>query len=71
MSRAYRLYCRHSVEELVAMQQRIRNDPASRNPNGGIWLYTKPVHKNLDDISWAIYYHTEDTRNAAKKAGAS
>ncbi len=29
-----------TTEELVAMQTAIMNDPDSRNPNGGIRIYT-------------------------------
>ena len=58
------LYRKYSIGQLVQMQQKIRDDPKSRNPNkDSIWIYNKPAHKKLDDIAWAITYHLADKRH--------
>ena len=71
MTRAHDLYKRHTQTELTAMQQAITSDPASQNPDaanhGSIWLYTPKARKKLEDIAWAIRYHMDDKREAARE----
>jgi hypothetical protein len=55
--RALRLHQLHSREELVAMLERVTNDPESQAKDGGIHLYTRKARKLIDDITWAIYWH--------------
>lgn len=55
-----------TFEELTAMANRLRDDPANANPqhaNGNsIYLYTKATHKRLDAIAWAITYKLKELR---------
>ncbi|WP_431276244.1 hypothetical protein ACQ858_08315 [Variovorax ureilyticus] len=59
MSRGYDLYKRHTVGELIAKQQAVRADPASKNTRPGIHIYTPKARRLLDDLAWAVRYHTE------------
>lgn len=65
MSRGLTLYRKHSTEELHAMQERIKADPANRMPKGSVYLYTTKARKELDAIAWAITYHMQDRKEAA------
>ena len=55
--RALRLHQLYSREALVAMQERVTNDPESKATDGGLHLYNQRARKLLDDIGWAIYWH--------------
>lgn len=60
---ALNLYKRNTQAELVAMQEAIRSDPANKLPPGSsLYIYTPKARKRLNDIAWAIRYHTEDKR---------
>jgi len=62
-ARAVRLYRKHTVAELVALQEAITSDPASRNTKqNSIYLYEPKARKKLNDIARAITYHLKDTR---------
>jgi hypothetical protein len=64
MTRAYDLFKRHSVDELISKQQAVRADPASKNTQpGGIHIYTPKARKLLEDIAWAVRYHMEDKQS--------
>lgn len=64
-----RLYERHGMAELVAMQRAILDDPASANPaharGESIFLYTPKACARLDAIAWAITYKLADQKAAA------
>lgn len=66
MTRAYDLYKRFTVEELLSMQKRVCDDPANRNNMGGIHLYKPSARKKLSDIAWAITYHMRDKKGMKK-----
>lgn len=56
-----------TMEELVALQTEVQNDPKSKNPDHdgptkSIWLYTKPARKKLDAIAWAITYKLQERK---------
>ena len=53
-----------TTEELMAMAQKIWDDPESQNPKGSLSLYTKKAQKKLDAIAWAV------ARNMAEKRAA-
>lgn len=65
MSRRLTLFLKHSPEELHAMQDRIKADPANRMPKGSVYLYIPKARKKLEDIAWAITYHMQDRKEAA------
>lgn len=62
MSRGLTLYRKHSPDELHAMQERIKADPANRMPKGSVYLYIPKARKELDAIAWAITYHITDKK---------
>ena len=59
------LYRKHTQTELQVMQTEISNDPVNRNPEGGIYMYTRSAQKKLDAIALAITFHLADKREAA------
>ncbi len=61
MSDGYRLYTRHSMEELQAMRVAVEQDPANRETPGGLYIYTAKARKQLEAIAWAMFYHIKDT----------
>jgi len=58
-----RLYERHTMHELVAMAQALRDDPVNRAE--GLYLYTPQTRRKLDAIAQAIAWHSADKRAAA------
>lgn len=61
---ALTLYKKHSQAELLAMDKRLSEDPASKNTDGGIFIHTPKVRKAMNEIAQAIAWHMEDTRAA-------
>jgi hypothetical protein len=59
---AVRLYERHTMHELVAMAQALRDDPVNRAE--GLYLYTPQTRRKLDAIAQAITWHCADNRAA-------
>lgn len=57
-----KLYNKYSMEELVALMQRIEAENKSDKRYDGIYLYPKPIRKKLDAIARAISWHVEDRR---------
>lgn len=72
---AISLYKNHSKQELLDMDSRVMADPASKNPAGGVFLYTPKVRTLLANIAQAITWHMEDQRkkdgNPVQTAGYS
>lgn len=62
MSAAHKLYEKHSQDELVAMQEAICADPASKAQSGQLRIYTAAASKRLDAIAQAITWKLEDKR---------
>lgn len=60
MSEGLRLYQKHTLPELLAMQAQIWAEK-QRKVAGSIHLYDKQTRRKLDAIGWAIYYHMEAT----------
>lgn len=59
-------YNKYTREELKQLMESIRADPANRNPDkNSVWIYTRKVHKKLDDIVRAIQWHVEEERRQA------
>ena len=58
--RAYELYKKFSIAELVAMEKAVCNEPKNQLPKGGLNLYTKSALRKLKDIRFAITYHLSD-----------
>lgn len=57
-----------TMDELVALQNKVQDDPKSKNPahddhRQSIWLYTKAARKKLDAIGWAITYKLQEARD--------
>jgi len=44
-----------TILEIEKMIAELRSDPESRNPAGGLSIYTAKVMKRLDEMTWAIY----------------
>jgi len=63
MSTAATLYARHSKADLLAMQQRVSDDPANK-AQAGLSMYTSAAHKRLTLIAAAIAMHMADARAA-------
>ncbi|MCG3207249.1 MAG: hypothetical protein FOGNACKC_00849 [Anaerolineae bacterium] len=56
---------KHTLEELVAMEAKVSNDPANRNQvPGSIYLHTAKARKQLEVIRWAITYKLQERREA-------
>jgi hypothetical protein len=55
-----------SNSELVKLQSEIESDPANKNTDGGLFLYSKKARAKLDKIARQI---TENLREAREKAG--
>lgn len=53
-----------TTPELVAMQTAIMEDPASKNPKGGLRIYTPAAERKLDKIARAITANLMDRRIA-------
>ena len=50
-----------SIEVLLQMAENIRNNSMSKNNNqDSIHIYNEKAEKRLNDISWAIYYKTQE-----------
>lgn len=66
-SRAYRLNKKYTMQELVEMQQKLRDDnpPQDGVHYDGIYLYPKSLRDKFDDIAQAITWHLEEARKAA------
>lgn len=60
---AVKLYNKYSIEELQAMEKKIKEDPRNQL-TGQFYLYTPSARKKLDAIAWAITYHLKDARIA-------
>jgi hypothetical protein len=57
-----------SMEELLAKQRAIMNDPANRNPDPhGLWLYAPAALGKLNAIAWAITARLAEKRRAEKE----
>lgn len=61
---ALTLYKKHSQAELLAMDRKLTEDPASKSTDGGIFMHTPKVRKATAQIAQAIAWHMEDTRAA-------
>ena len=59
MIKAAKLYRKHTMTELLAMQEEIVNDPSNKAA-GGIFKYTSAAMKKLDELAWAITYHLRE-----------
>lgn len=59
--KAYELQKRYTVQELVDMAERIRQEPKNQL-QGQFDLYTKNARKKLDEIAWAIFHHQKERR---------
>ena len=59
----WNLYLGKSNKELMQIQEKIKNNPANKNPNAGksgvISLYTKDAQNKLDMIGYAIYQNQQ------------
>lgn len=55
-----------TTEELLKLREEIESDPANKNTDGGIYLYTVKARKKLDAITEAI---TENLRQAKVARG--
>lgn len=53
---------KHSMEELLSMQEQVTNDPESKNPSGSIAIYTKKAQKKLNDLAWAIQHKVAEKK---------
>lgn len=51
-----------SMEELLAKQAAITEDPQYKNPPGSIAIYNKKGQKKLDDLAWAIQYKVAESK---------
>lgn len=58
-----KLYNKYSIEELQAMEKKIKEDPKNQL-TGQFYLYTPSARKKLDTIAWAITYHLRDIRES-------
>ena len=77
-SRAYRLYQKHTIEELAKMNRQIGDDPTSHNPQhdpthqdprrNSIQIYTPAARAKMSDIAQAITWHLQDALDARRKA---
>lgn len=65
MTRALKLYKKHTQAELLALQAGIEADPANRNPQGSFQIYTERARRQLSDIATAITHHLADKRATA------
>ena len=53
--RALRLHHQYTRAELVAMQERVKEQ--NDGTGEGLYRYNRAARKMLDDIGWAIYWH--------------
>lgn len=60
------LYHKYTMSELTDMAERIWADPANRNPEGSLYIYTPKARKKLENIARAITFHIEERRKAAQ-----
>jgi len=66
MSRAVDYEKKYSMQELVDLQQKIMSDPKNKNTSGGIWIYKKSANKRIDDITRAISWKLERSKEINK-----
>lgn len=60
MTRAYDLYKKYTVDQLVQMGQKLRDDPDNKIGARSPWIYNRKTMRKMDEISWAITYHIKD-----------
>lgn len=64
---AVRLYQEHTADQLTALAEQLRSDPANANPSrkdgrGSIWLYDEATHRKLAAIAQAVTWHIADAK---------
>lgn len=66
MSKAYDLYQKYSMEELLQMQKKIEDEHRYTDQQmkelNTFWLYPPDIITVLDDYTWAIEYHRRDKK---------
>ena len=67
--RALRLCERHTREELLAMEESVKNDPESYKEATGLYLYNNKALKMLEDIRWALYWKRNPKGNRIIRQG--